>query len=169
MKKNQPASAAHSFANPIDPLSPTSQDHWDIRLYENLLPKNFEFYSLGRISLQEPPPNQNLINEATGIFFTLEGSLKVFVTLLIAEGFDLSLYAEVGNIIAAKLAYQLEQKQGHEWMISHPRILSKRDIDQVASAAGPRVVRQYHHSKDGHPIPFKILLSLAGRRDIGNA
>jgi hypothetical protein len=137
--------------------------------YQSALPRKFDFYSEGQVLFQGSTPANPSTQNKVGILYRVEGETKVLLTLLAGAELDLSLYSEIGNIMAAKMAHSLEKTQTIEWMISPPRILTEAETNRVTSSSAQGALLEYHYLSMGQTTRFQIIMTLAPQEGIGNA
>src|SRR4051812_2282889 len=99
-------------------------------LFEQLsqaLPRSFNFYHLGKVELQAEivQPHSTPEEGITGFGFQFKGDLNASLILLVEDGLDLSIYAEVGNILASKVANHLFENYQLQVAITPPHKLSR--------------------------------------------
>ena len=164
-KKIEPALAQRA---PSQPTLVSNAEH-EIIDFTSALPDRFEFYSLGSVQLQTPNHEQSPLRETSGILYVLEGDCRVFLTLFPKIDLDLSVYSEMGNIIAAKMALSLEKSKGIEWMISPPRILNRNEIEQIKTISSQHQAREYLHADEDRKVSIPLLITLPMGGEIGNA
>ncbi len=158
-------------------LTTTYSDHLDMSVLEGALPGSFDFYSWGSVQLQSALPKRESAREKSGIFYALQGDPKVFITVLLNPSSDLSLYSEMGNIIAAKMSLSLEKPQETKptvginpvRMITPPRVLNELELERMTAIDSPQLLREYHHVMGDRIQPFQVLIVLAPDEATGNA
>ncbi len=137
--------------------------------FDKILPQSFNFYSLGQVVLQQSAGKSTDQTGKTQILYTIEGDTKLFVTLLLDPTLDLSIYSEVGNIIAARMASALEQNSKTDWMITPPVCIQPKDISKAPQPIDFARLYEYHHVVDHETIAFQVLITLSSQRETGNA
>lgn len=136
-----------------------------------LLPKEFDFYHMGKIKLVSTVPFEKdfLDGQKTAIVYSLEGSRTLHIVVLIDSVCDTSLYEEAGNIISAKVAFELDQHEKVEWMISPPKVLSKQEFERTLLTQIISTVTCYNHKTQDHSSHFYVLLTQSNRGVEGHA
>ena len=120
------------------------------------LPKEFEFYHLGKVKLQEAAlasPRPDFFPAASedqvpAIGYSFRGDVTGVLILGVPGGADLSVYAELGNIIASQIATQLATQDGLDVMISAPNFLSSSALRKLVSGGTHIESRTYLHHLD---------------------
>jgi hypothetical protein len=140
------------------------------------LPYSFNFYHLGKVELQNHLPDHfqdSLSDEskslASGIGFHLRGDLNATLAILFDRDLDLSIYSEVGNILASKIANQLFLDRQLQVEISPPQLLSEIQLETILMS-GPSTIRKaYVHQYDDKMVYLQTLLVPSHLEGIGNA
>jgi hypothetical protein len=128
------------------------------------LPENFPFYHLGEVQLDvsQATPDSVLANadsdDRLAIAYSLQGELRGLLAVIFEQGLDISTYSELGNIIASRMATQLEAEHGLAVSISPPRILSSLQFKNLLKQGGPHLARIYQHQHQGQIIPLRALV-----------
>ncbi len=137
--------------------------------FRKILPQSFNFYSLGQVVLQQSPGRITDQTGKTEILYIIEGDTKIFMTLLLDSTLDLSIYSEMGNIIAARVASTLEQNSNTDWMITPPVCIQSNEITKTPQPIDFSQLYEYHHLIDLETIAFQVLITLSHQREAGNA
>ncbi len=125
------------------------------------LPENIPFYHLGVVSRSgtiegtsdHPMAWADLDAEGRHAFaFTLyAGEMPGTLVLLFDQGLDASIYSEIGNVMASRLADALGA------MPSPPRSLSPKGAERLLRAArGTAVWFEYSHHVDGEKVALEL-------------
>lgn len=135
----------------------------DSRTINDALPKQFDFYHLGRVELQSEsltseslPENlqENLpstLEDTTAVAFQVFGmafDLPYWVILLFDSHLDISTYSELGNVILSKTVTQIQSTTGGDAMISPPQQMKPQQFKLVihnTSQIPNRARRTYAH------------------------
>ncbi len=121
------------------------------------LPREFEFYHLGSVKLQEAAlaaPRPELFPAASedqvpAIGYSFRGDVSGVLILNVPGGADVSLYAEMGNIIASQVATRLARDEQLDVMISAPNYLSSAALRKLLTGPSRLESRTYlHHLND---------------------
>src|SRR5690348_956386 len=107
----------------------------------NALPQNFQFYHLGEVQLK--PIDFDLQDETIAIAYQIYGDIKALLIVLFAQDLDTSTYCELGNVLASKIANQLNSENNLDVLISPPQTLSKAQLAQITQSALTIVRRTY--------------------------
>lgn len=123
------------------------------------LPGEFPFYHLGTVTpsdqLTERASAPDLESEGLrAIAFSLYGDYRGVAVVLFEEGRDGSVYTEMGNTLASRVAGSL----GPMVMISPPIQLSPTQYSHLLSQSGPPVSRLYLHPQQNSGAPARIWL-----------
>jgi hypothetical protein len=121
------------------------------------LPQSFEFYNLGQVSLTESTqtfPTQ----DCTAIGFRLYGDVTALLILLFPLGLDVSLYSEMGNILASRIANQLTSHNKMEVMVSPPSPISEDQFEQLIRRTTGMIRRSYVHLYKSTVIPVETVI-----------
>jgi hypothetical protein len=136
------------------------------------LPSSFNFYHLGTIELQSSPPQTSSILEdqaVIGLAFKLNGDLNASFILLVEPDLDLSIYSEVGNILASKLVNQLYSSHNLQVGITPPYQLSYKQIIKIMGEGSPFTRQTYFHVYENQIIQLETLLVPHNIEGAGNA
>ena len=127
------------------------------------LPEHFPFYHLGEVtsreSNEEPTPDE----DSVAISFRMHGDLQGILIVLFERGLDVSLYTELGNIIASQTATRLNQQQAMDVMISPPRLLAQGQVKNLLGSLEnentktPRIRRTYLHTNGKVTVSVETL------------
>jgi hypothetical protein len=98
------------------------------------LPRKFDFYHLGVVRMQEGIQDDLWTGEAKAIGFAIEGDVRSALLIRVEFAEDMSVYAEMGNIIASQLATRLAAEHDLDVLISPPRTMSARSVARLLSS-----------------------------------
>lgn len=132
------------------------------------LPEEFEFYHLGKIARATEKPDSTdpqteleLGNSSYFAFQMIGDAVGVNATLLISfpKNLDLSIYSEVGNILASQLA----SKVG--FMTSPPIYLKSEQAARIIeNARGSLLRREYFHLYDRLTLSLHFYILIEPQR-----
>lgn len=131
----------------------------------NALPSHFQFYHLGEV---EMTPLLNSFADTTSIAYRLSGEITALLVLSFAKELDMSIYSEVGNIIASRLVTQLSE-EGIDVTISSPKHLDPKQIKLLLGNKESIIRRTYAHLLKNSVIPLEATIFAASQEGIGYA
>src|SRR4051794_8579843 len=121
---------------------------------QRLLPDGFDFYHLGRVETREGSPfplfdlESALLGNESALSFQLRGDVSGTLLVLFdsrfTHGLDTSVYAELGNILASRVADRLNESSGLDVMISPPQTLGESGLKNIAK--GPHTQKIAHRT-----------------------
>jgi hypothetical protein len=132
----------------------------------NLLPRDFDFYHLGRITLSDEPTeipaplthaSPLFSDDRIAVAFALQGDTPGALVLLLDGSLDVSTYSEAGNIIASRLATSLASREGREVTVSPPRVISRERLQQMLNG-GAASARTYLHQQGQRTVRLTALV-----------
>ncbi|HLE00592.1 MAG TPA: hypothetical protein VJB59_10050 [Bdellovibrionota bacterium] len=130
-------------------------------------PDQFEFYHLGTVEpLTEDSP-VDLSSRESGFLFRLQGDLSFSLFVSFQPEPDpsqLSACAEMGNVLASRMADQLNRANGDTlgFMVSPPQRITGGRLEQIMVHSKMIARRTYlHRNRDG-VIQFQIQTSIFG-------
>ncbi len=135
----------------------------------NALPKNFDFYHLGVVRMQSGTQDDLWSHGARAIGFSLEGDLRAALMIRVEFAEDLSVYAEMGNIIASQLATALSKEKGVDVLISPPRMMSAKAASRLMAAAtqaGRRFERRTYLHLHQKTVPVDAWIMDTGGKNL---
>ncbi|MBY0470108.1 chemotaxis protein CheC [bacterium] len=118
----------------------------DLQALEQSLPSEFEFFHLGKVSRDRSAtfPQIQFIDKAV-VGFTLQGDFRGALLVVFDQGLDVSMYSEMGNIIASQLVTNLS-KQGLDVVISPPKTVGSDQalklVEQASRLPGGNGIAQ---------------------------
>lgn len=127
------------------------------------LPEKFSLYHLGEVTGQPDAAKGELSSgdDSQAVSFRLHGDAEGVLLVLFERGLDVSLYTELGNIIASQAVTRLQQQKGLEVMISPPRLLGREQLAKLlaslSSVAIPHLRRTYLHTNGRVIVPVETL------------
>jgi hypothetical protein len=117
--------------------------------WSRALPEAFSFYHLGSVvTCPHPVLSPTFEENKTFIGFQLDADIRAILIVAFEKGLDLSLYSEMGNILASRLATEISQEIGEDVLLSPPQMLSLgllRKILQTPSKDS-LIHRRYTHT-----------------------
>ena len=140
---------------------------------KDLLTDEFDFYGNGSITLEPsslslPPLSENEVEGKMAAVIKVLGAEIVAMVLLFDEDLDSSMYSEVGNILASRLAGKLSQQADWKVEISAPAIWSAERVSERLPAilkSGKTQSISYFHIVRGNAIPLTMVLITQGGVD----
>jgi hypothetical protein len=118
------------------------------------LPEHFEFYDQGLVTRTQKSDDQFRVGQRTlGLAYRIYGDWEGMIVLLIEQSLDLSMYSEIGNVIASRFASQLGD--GPDTLISPPMTLDP-ELILLYSKQNQRVAATYQHACEGKLIPLRV-------------
>ncbi|MEO5969098.1 MAG: hypothetical protein ABIQ95_04160 [Bdellovibrionia bacterium] len=139
------------------------------------LPSSFNFYHLGKVELQ--PDLRNPVYGSfdaagdlpCGIGFYIQGDLNATLVILLEKNLDLSIYSELGNILASKITNQLYVDRQLQLTISPPQPLSEYQLVNVLKNKLSTIRKIYIHRYENQIVYLETLLVPRRLEGIGNA
>ncbi|MCM2278404.1 MAG: chemotaxis protein CheC [Oligoflexia bacterium] len=138
---------------------------------QEALPEGFAFYSLGNLEVapagvrpEAGPELAELSEEALGelalVAFRYSGDARGVVITAFDRGLDLSIYTELGNILASRFADRLAAlEDGVGISISPPiELPPERFAKMLKGTSQRRVERIYHHIAGQSRIPVRMVV-----------
>jgi len=135
-------------------------------------PKNVPFYHLGTVTAT-PAADLKLtsseLSEKVGLIFRFLGDYSGSFLFLFDKGLDVSVYAELGNVLASRISTHLSQNHQLDTMISPPQSLSDKQLLKVLENA-PHFQQTYlHMHKRKLATVHAFMLARNSPEEIGNA
>ena len=141
------------------------------------LPDTFDFYTMGQIqSLPSDslnPGQDSLLNTPWDTFdltiaFRISGELSAWMVLLLEQPLDYSMYSEVGNVLASRMASQLNASHGWGIQISPPISLTAIQLETLKKQRC-LIRKSYGHCTKTGIVPITVLILSGGSEDVGHA
>jgi hypothetical protein len=140
------------------------------------LPREFDFYHLGKVKLQEAalavpldrfPAAFPIVSEdqSPAIGYSFRGDVSGVLILNVPGGADASVYAEMGNVIASMVATRLANDEQLDVMISEPSFLSSSALRKLVGATPALESRTYLHHHGSGSIPVSAWIVAAARTE----
>lgn len=137
------------------------------------LPDKFAFYHLGHVQKQQSGKETNATAADTdyhnAIAILMHGEIKATLILMLHDGLDPSIYSEFANIIASRLAKQLQVKENIEAMISPPLPLSSEQTARLTTWKGKTIRQTYLHTNGETSTTVEVLVLVDEYGGSGNA
>jgi hypothetical protein len=136
------------------------------------LPASFPFYHLGEVRAAEGmAADQSAfdLSRSIGIGFSLLGDARGLILMVFNSTLDLSIYTEIGNTIASKIATQLSVSDGVGVMISPPRSLTPDQVARLMSGRTPLIQKTYTHVHRDDAVPILVWALPEIQEELGNA
>ena len=137
-----------------------------LEVMSDAIPEKITFYEQGALELEKPrllPQDVDPV-DCVGLVYrliTLDEGVQAVIILLIPKTLNLSMYQEVGNVIAGKLAsdYRVQQHQGlKDLMISPPKTLDEHRIRKLLSSQKEQVSRLISHRHGEKTVKIQTVL-----------
>ena len=146
--------------------------------YESTLPNQFPFYDLGRVErIDDAAFSAEIGEDQMGVAFSLYTAdelsptgMRALLLLILDEGLEKDVYMEVGNIIASKVAAQLNKAMSEPFLITPPLLLQNPAIQRLARMN--RLIltdTAYRHIEADKTIPLRVMLIKVEGEMAGNA
>jgi hypothetical protein len=127
---------------------------------DSSLPREFEFYNAGIVRTAPegfPTPNFLLQNAIAYRIYTLDEIASFLFVFFFETGQDPDLYLEMGNILAARLATELESRRAlEELFITPPHQVKTEAAFRQLLATPPWIERFYLHESESGPVPVSV-------------
>jgi len=137
------------------------------------LPERFPFYSFGEVSRGDETrfTGQLDVESKQAVSFRLLGDPAALLVVLFEEGVDVSMYCELGNILASKLCQKLSEGGEGDLMITPPLLLNEAQLRRLAHSNIPSIHRTYQHTYDNRTVLLETLILpiFTAGGDTGNA
>jgi len=126
------------------------------------LPKEFSFYHLGSVEMRSQreftETNAELILEdLNAVAFSFQGDFRGVLIILVEKGLDVSIYSELGNILASRLATELTH-DGYDVMITPPRLLQAPQLERLIQTPQKKIHGKYQHLYQNTTVPVETVL-----------
>ncbi len=128
------------------------------------LPQQFGFYHLGDVELIETradnPSRQSSreLPTQTAVAFTYQGDARGVLALIFDSDLDISIYSEMGNVIASRMITHLHQKEGADILLSPPKVLNAGQL-AVLMKSEQSHKRTYLHRQKDQVIQVEVLIA----------
>lgn len=131
------------------------------------LPLRFAFYNMGEVELQQE--TTPIDEDVSAISYRMYGDVKSLLIVLFPKGLDLSLYAELGNVIASKIATQLSSDTSLDVMVSPPQILNEVQTQKLRLSQEHMIRRNYAHLYSNSLVQVETLILFGALEETGYA
>ncbi len=137
---------------------------------ESALPEALPFYHLGEVHLSHEilASNTDLVDMEV-MAYSFMGDVRGLLMVLVDKGLDSSVYAELGNLIAARTASKLANEKALDVLISPPRKLEARQVQKIIDLGSMIIHRTYLHLHRGVTIPVQTWILPHTAVEAGNA
>ncbi len=137
----------------IRPRSPLAVDC--VATLAKALPGEFEFYGMGQVKLQTGLTDDLWSDHAHGIGYALHGDFRGLLVIRVEFAEDLSLFEELGNVLASRLATELGETQSLDVLITPPKRLKPRRLASLLHGMEKDEIarRTYFFFHSGKTIP----------------
>ncbi|MDR3608557.1 MAG: hypothetical protein P4M08_14430 [Oligoflexia bacterium] len=130
------------------------------------LPEKFPFYHLGEVAVAETPGAGLILADAAEIEIAdrsalgirLQGDVRATLLVLIDEELDLSIYSEIANILASRLATELSANHDLDLMISAPSAVSPARLASILQPGRNVFKKHYLHRYSGLTLPVDAVV-----------
>jgi len=132
-------------------------------------PRDFGFYHLGRVELQNP--DEFAVNERedqSAIAFRIYGDLEAWVVILFEKNLDISTYSELGNILVSKIATHLNLNNGLDVLVEPPRMIVPSQFEGALRNSNTAVRKSYAHFHKNLIIPIDTWVLPAASDQFGH-
>jgi hypothetical protein len=144
---------------------------------ENLLeafPQVVSFYHLGTVNASAPSTTLTLtaseLSEKVGLLFRFLGDFSGSFLFLFDKGLDLSIYSELGNVLASQIATHLSENHERDILISPPHTLTHTQLVTLLKSSQPRFQQTYFHKHEKNLATIHtFMLPRNSQEEIGNA
>ena len=120
-------------------------------LLTKALPVGFSFYNMGTVEMLSADSAQTQAGEVSdfpepglSIGYQFVGELRGLILIMIPDGLNLSMYMELGNILASRIATYLSNEEGIDVMISPPKVMTEQNLQHFTRIES-EVSRTYYH------------------------
>jgi hypothetical protein len=129
------------------------------------LPGTFSFYHLGQISPETQKDDGRFTDasqieraDRSALGIRIQGDVQALMLVLVDEGLDLSIYSEVANVLASRLATQLSAQHDIDVVISAPVALSPSRLNDLLKPGQSVLSKRYYHYHAGATIGVDAVL-----------
>ena len=134
-----------------------------------ILPQEFQFYSLGQVRLLKQLSNDDCLDPCIRIAYRISGEQGLMLTIFVSPNLDLSLCSEIGNVIAAKVASNLQRRTLSEWMISPPTLLTSTLVKELIVRPTYLALNEYCLEQDQQLKSLYVSISKLPGSEAGHA
>jgi hypothetical protein len=121
------------------------------------LPSQFDFYHMGTV--ETGPTGQELSFESMCAFgYRIQGDLVGTLILLFDEGQDSSMYSEMGNILASRIATALGNRDEIYLTVSPPTSLTNATVRILLQTTQPAYRRTYLHIHENNTTRVEAII-----------
>ena len=137
----------------------TVKNKTEILQVARALPQTLEFYHLGEVKLQHPhsmPDSGSEVDfqESSVIGFQIFGESKATILFFFAKDLDVSVYSELGNLLTSQIANQVSRENHIDVLISPPRRINIKQVEQMIQNHPPLLKRTYIHFCKNQRVPI---------------
>jgi hypothetical protein len=141
---------------------------WNTKQLGQYLPNQFDFYHLGEVERCEQG-DELFLDDLSSVAYKINGDVNGLMITLVPQGLDLSVYSELGNILASRLATALTEKLGLDVMISSPSLLKVEELQRLLERNYQRITSTYQHRYQGTSVRVEVLILIVPEERRGNA
>lgn len=137
------------------------------------LPEGFRFYDQGTVARVAAPKVTDLLGlsaEKTAALFKLLGDPTALLVVLFDNKLDVSMYTELGNILASRLCQRLSENGEGDLMITPPLLLTEAQFLRLARVSPDFILQSYEHVNHGAVTRVDaVILPLSAEGQFGHA
>lgn len=141
----------------------------DLEWLNGTFPAEFDFYNLGKIEILPGEPSNHLgiyeeeefdsAQDGQILGFKLYGDFSAWLVLVLEQQTDPDTYAELGNILASKIATELYALRNWDVMVTPPEVLTSSRFRQLAKTNPLAVRRTYlHRLRENRILPVEVTM-----------
>lgn len=128
------------------------------------LPEQFDFYHLGSIqkaSSEASRADLLITPDSINLSYLIHGDERGVFLVSIAPGLDLSMYSEVGNILASRLSQGLSQAEDKDLLVSPPKPIPFKKALELIKSNSSWIHQTYVHQHGGQLVSIQTYVCLA--------
>ena len=126
------------------------------------LPESFSFYGFGAVARSREAEKvkslADILTGKAGVSFRLLGDPAVLLIVLFDSSLDVSMYTEMGNILASKLCKNLSEQGEGDLMITPPLMLGSEQLAKLLRTEFPFIHRSYEHVNQDQSVLIETLI-----------
>ncbi len=121
-------------------------NHLEKSLWARAFPEQIQLYHLGPVTIEKNAsavaPSELSATDYFPLCFSFHGDQRGLLLLLLDRNLDLSLYSELGNLLASAIATELSNQNGIDVMISPPYSLNESRLRELLAANDSKLIRR---------------------------
>jgi hypothetical protein len=98
-----------------------------------------------------------ILEDLNAVAFSFQGDFRGVLVILIEKGLDISIYSELGNILASRIATELNS-DGYDVMVTPPRLLQSAQIERLIQTPHKKIHGKYQHLYQSTVVPVETVL-----------